>query len=1858
MKKHSISLRVLAIIMVFLLFFVPPGETLCAYDVTLLENTVQEDTTQQEYEEDSKYLEETTEKDLEEIVSEEANSSDGEEVPIAENTVLPTEIHYRMPQDEELEIEAPDDYTYEIEKSSARSSEEYITYTQRTETGETLHAPEIILPEGMLVLTEDAEPSDALITGWMVMELTGAVLAYEDGTQITEGEVIPAECMKEIQLFATEEAAEDKEGIVPNTTLLALEQDMTVVQCVGTANTTSKTWPILVQGGSKNTSKGDTTTTGTTRHAYGTLKAALNAINSDTGSNEFKITLLEDYTATYADREALGTSSVGSGAIKRDPKPTIYFTGALNYEEGISYDSWKTLNFNSSSIYFEGFSGYFTKMNIQATSGANIYCNQNDMTFHDVKFLSMINQFMAGRYLGDADRDSTLIFEEIVTSQETPIKYIHACSDITSSGRATLIFRNSTIYGNIVAGPSGTIWTHTGDVEIRLSNTSIRAYGKTEDMLTEGWWKTTGGVVCGTGEGGNITGTVDIKAYDDYYAENGTWFSMNRNEDQGIVGNIRFLFRLTSQYLEKVGTFYKESKIKGTRSILVRKSEKAKTDEKLIIANMFGWDIMDLQNCQVTSEEFFGHMQSNWSYFNYASHLTTDDVDDDPYVPAANNRDMRDDLDGETNLTSTTLYSGGIVHEDARNRQWYQTLKLKDNSCEFKVNNFALAKYNPGVTSNSGYDTTNGSVGIASIRNGTNVIRVITWHTENKNYKANLCTLSDPPNSKAYAVALLHVGEGASTTLKEIQAYNVSKTKKCSSKYENSLIAVWSTHPANNTNWEQIDLHPERQVYLFTGEYLGEFVGDKAVDTEWPVEKTHDIARIINEFLRGDISREYVETNETDEAIKTKKLNNARWDHYGSGTYTIYINGNYVLDADDIHAICCSDGLAGKKIVINMNGGTITVKETTDAITTKGLSIPISDAKVNEYRWWQWRDVNPGMDSLKWVNTVFRWKPEKNDTETANATDYYMCANGRKLSFENCTFQGEYMYLNGGIQDKATGYGLNSELSFVNCKNIGTIYANCGKDKLESCNITVDHCTGVGGEPIKIISSYDESGPQYGITNLTIHVKDSRVSVTGNTSTNHIITQYTLESWDAELSFQSPYSGSSKVCLHDGTVLTGTCAADPNKNSEKMYVDGTVSTKSGENVYIKDMRYIYIKSGGVLKLGDSATKSEGGIAAGTKSTCLYFMGNAKLLFDWAPKDAVNRTIQTLYTDSNTTNNELSITYDYEGSGTAGRPLIVKGSFAKNSSERLRVSTTMMPTHKGTEEYVLIDFNSTNSAKIDQYQWIADQRYYIKIGKADKSQIVLREDTFAPLVYQQKVTDGTWSSNTSITNKTPKIYVRDYHGNGIDLSGKSVNGAYGYQTGAQVYVSTRNVPVQSSGICDFEPQGDDKQLTTYTKHISGSITDIQGNALNPSELSPVYEFTLPKQTYSASTNYFIYVRDVAGNWSKFLLDTKAPTLESYSAEVAYSSDKTYSYTFTLSLGDTTQGTNIATTDLLLDHDGVSLQYKADAAKYAGEKVTGVIVKTYSFTTWQSSHSNTYCSTKALGNNRYEVTLRIDQNSWQSIYYIQLQDSYGNFSKFQFCPIVYDATNGDTTSGTFDSGTYGYTVCQYNETMKAAQVPTEPYLKNVGKDEKRFQYWYKKGNTSKTEVTLTSTTIKTGTIYYPKWSTPVLTLVQKSIGDGISYNQDFQYVIQFMGTDLTKGSTLKGIGGTTISGVSSPGNQNYKLDSDLCITVTLRPGQSMSFDLSDLDYQVKITQIKGIGSLSVTDKNGSTVDITQNQNVKEANETFTFTNTYNLVATGMQNNGIYQDTWTIGVAASLLMILYAVARLRKGGRGRWK
>ena len=1635
-----------------------------------------------------------------------------ETVNIAD-AVVPVTVNYYLPKSQNLQVDAPESYTegeaQEEAKSavieqalgdettqklieqqkekgiesntqeltaSAVSEEEYDSYTQMAVTGEGLQAPEVSLSDDVQLEEDaDAENTNPLI-GWQVAKTAGIMLSYPDGTEIKMGDVIPADKISEVQMTAADDGISllSTQANMSIASLIALTQDMTVVQRVGDAGTNGK-WSVLVQGGTN-----QTPSAGTVRHAYGTLESALTAISADTTSSSFKITFLDDYTADSSDLKALGNSSRTGGILgsRTTNKPTIVFTGAVNYKTGTSYSSWTTFTSTPTvnTIYFSGFNAYFTHINLNWT-GTKVYGNQNNTTFDDVKFLGgAVTAIYGGGYTNNPNSVSyTLTFKDVEMTKDAPVKQIFGGGQDKSTGDINLTMTNCTIYGNVYAssGPyNSTTYTHTGNVDATLQDTAIRKFDTTvvDPMLKPNEVHTVGGSFWGLY--GKVTGYLRLDASGSYVAECGTWFTAKQD---CTAGSISYIFNDIKESLRFVGAYEHagyDQATAGKGYIEVNNTQ---------VANVFGWGYLRLNN-SVTCDggvNNFGHMQYDSSFYNYWTEQKKQDAKGgDRYVP----KDYKPDLPtciGYVAIKSSTICSGGDCYE-AWNRQRFGRIVLEDNYNTFQI-----------------YNAMGG--------NSTNVVDVYYLDTISASYKATIELMGRTANATASdAFSMIRTrGNYFQTSVGAIGTLKTHANVPCTMAQDptNRLIKLYATANAENI------------IYLYSGNS----------NTGTALYSSNSFAAVLD-FLRKQ-----------------------------PGTsYTLWFTKAYSLIQKDVTAFNNATGFTNKNVTI-VDAGLSGSHE--QASPNTGVNL--------------WGTVYPQFKSLTWKNAKFR-----SDFLSFNKYSYVMHGNGHNLTFENCTFVGDVTINAGGDSTQGTS---GSTLTLKNCVNVNKIYASKQRDGLGNTTINVESCTG-HTDTIIIDPAY------HSVKNLNINLKDCVAKIAPwYTNTVKVKGDYTLTAENTQLMFTNPTVSSghtaevylNKDSSNHEVVLLGDCKGPSNApaGSSSLYVTAKVRPKDATSVNLDYFDQIEI-NGGELHLGDSAKLVEGGFGSSSRKANISLKNSGKLMLDYLSSTSTNRTINRLTTDG--TNTEVSVTYDYKGeTSPSGRPLIIKNI---PTYSNLRVSTTLPPRHKGTVEYPLIQFDVSNNAKLEQYNWIADKQYYLAIGSQNSDQIVLRADTYAPLVYQAKTTNMSMSLSGNQIGQL-EIYLKDLYRDGIDNNGFSINDASdgAYPTGVQVYLSTQDVQLKDGVYGYTYNSSTDIQLksttvSSYRWMDSGAFTDINGTSVTATTESPVLHLNLYTRTYQANTNYFIYARDIAGNWSKFLLDTKGPTSDYTNITSTKVSDGTYRYTFTgLKFTDPTQAATYGTSDI------ADVRYKANATQYiqSSKKIAEVRYNKTGLDPWSgnaytSATVNSSTGACTLSNVSVSVTEKL---------YVFVKDGYGNISRFTYVPIVFDAQSGGATStGKFSNGlTTSSTLGLVGSALKRAQVPSSPILGN-----QTFRYWYNSTNSGKAQVFLTSATVSGATTYYPQWTYPTLTISNQVTGSVADKNKKFTYTIyaQRASGDRYNGQDFPYTGGTIagISGVTAPANGTKTGDYNGEFIIELSHGQSVTIQLPDYYDYVSVSQGK--------------------------------------------------------------------------------
>ena len=1636
-----------------------------------------------------------------------------ETVNIAD-AVVPVTVNYYLPKSQNLQVDAPESYTegkaQEEAKSaaieqalgdettqklieqqkekgiesntqeltaSAVSEEEYDSYTQMAVTGEGLQAPEVSLSDDVQLEEDaDAENTNPLI-GWQVAKTAGIMLSYPDGTEIKMGDVIPADKISEVQMTAADDGISllSTQANMSIASLIALTQDMTVVQRVGPAGTNGK-WSVLVQGGTN-----QTPSAGTVRHAYGTLKSALTAISADTTSNSFKITFLDNYTADQADLWAMGSSSFTSGALgdRTTNKPTIVFTGATNYSTGTSYSSWTTFTSQNQRIYFNGFNAYFTHVNLNWSS-STVYGNQNDTTFDDVKFVGgAVTAIYGGRYYSNSTNVSyNLKFKDVEMTKNAPVKQIFGGGQDASTGTIKLTMTNCTIYGNVYAssGPlsSSTTYTHTGSVYATLQDTKICRFNTTvvDPMLDPTVIHTVGGSFWGLY--GTVTGTLSLNASGSYSAECGTWFTA---KEDCTAGSISYIFNDIKESLRFVGAYEHAGYDQATTSkgyIEVNNTQ---------VANVFGWGYLRLNN-SVTCDggvSNFGHMQYDSSFYHYWTEQKKQDAKGgDRYVPKGYKPDLPTCI-GYVATKSSTICSGGDCYE-AWNRQRFGRIVLEDNYNTFQI-----------------YNAIGG--------NGTNVVDVDYLDTISYSYKATVELMARPANttaSDAFSMIRTRQQDRFSTSVYAIGTLKTHANVSCTMAQDttNRLIKLYTTNGQNT-------------IYLYSG----------SSNTGTALYSADSFAAVLN-YLRGQ-----------------------------TGTYyTIWFARGYILINDDVTAFNDPTGFTNKNVTMIV-----------DSVLSGSNEQGSPSTGVN-----LWGTVYPQFKSLTWKNAKFR-----SDFLSVDKYSYAMHGNGHNLTFENCIFTGDVTINAGGNSTQGTS---GSTLTLKNCVNVNEIYASRHGGGLGNTTINVESCTGHTGSII-IDPAY------YGtVNNLEINVTDCIAKIEPTISSVKVEGDYKLTATNTQLKFTNPTVSSghtakvylNKDSLNHEVVLLGDCKGAPNvlAGSSSLYVTAKVRPKDATSVNLDYFDQIEI-NGGELHLGDSANLVEGGFGSSSRVADVSLKNEGKLMLDYLSSTSTNRTINSLTTDD--TGTEVSVTYNYKGeTSPSGRPLIIKNTL-QTPIRMLCISTTLPPRHKGTVEYPLIQFDSSNNAKLEQYNWIADKQYYLAIGSQNSNQIVLRADTYAPLVYQAKTTNMSMSLSGNQIGQL-EIYLKDLYRDGIDKSGYSINDASdgAYPTGFQVYLSTQDVQLKDGVYGYTYNSSTDIQLKTanvssYGWMNSGSFIDINGTSVTATTKSPVLHLKLNSRIYQANTNYFIYARDNAGNWSKFLLDTKGPTSTYTNITSKKVSDGTYSYTFAgLKFTDPIQTATYGTSDI------ADVSYNANATQYIQNSKRLDTVR-YNKTGEDPWSSGVSYSTASLDKSTGVWTLNNVAVSVTEKLYVFVKDGYGNISKFTYVPIVFDAQSGGATStGKFrDGSTTSSTLGLVGSTLNIAQDPSSPLLGN-----QRFRYWYNSKDSGKVQVFPTNVTVSGATTYYPQWTYPTLTISNQITGSTADKSKIFTYTIAVNDESGTaySGKSFSYTGGTVDgeTGVTAPANGIASSNSSGEIKISLSHGQKVTIQLPGYYDQVKVTQ----------------------------------------------------------------------------------
>ena len=269
------------------------------------------------------------------------------------------------------------------------------------------------------------------------------------------------------------------------------------------------------------------------------------------------------------------------------------------------------------------------------------------------------------------------------------------------------------------------------------------------------------------------------------------------------------------------------------------------------------------------------------------------------------------------------------------------------------------------------------------------------------------------------------------------------------------------------------------------------------------------------------------------------------------------------------------------------------------------------------------------------------------------------------------------------------------------------------------------------------------------------------------------------------------------------------------------------------------------------------------------------------------------------------------------------------------------------------------------------------------------------------------------------------------------------------------------------------------------------------------------------------------------------------------------------------------------------------------------------------------------------------------------YVFVQDGYGNISKYEFMPVVYDASrNNDGSTGYFNvsGGAFAHTICLKGE---KAKFPSDPSLKNTA----AFRYWYDALDSAKKEVNLRTLSINEPTKFYPMWKNPVFTITQKVQGDGVNKEQSYEYIVTILedqsDDNPIANTTIECVPGTVSgSDASAPTITQITTDAKGEAKLSLKPNQTIQLKVERLKYGINVySRTKGF---KVEQQTGEGYHTSSNLLINETSNGLIFTHTQNIVVTGI-SDGLNSKTLPIvGLAAAVVMLGASALMLKRRRR----
>ena len=329
-----------------------------------------------------------------------------------------------------------------------------------------------------------------------------------------------------------------------------------------------------------------------------------------------------------------------------------------------------------------------------------------------------------------------------------------------------------------------------------------------------------------------------------------------------------------------------------------------------------------------------------------------------------------------------------------------------------------------------------------------------------------------------------------------------------------------------------------------------------------------------------------------------------------------------------------------------------------------------------------------------------------------------------------------------------------------------------------------------------------------------------------------------------------------------------------------------------------------------------------------------------------------------------------------------------------------------------------------------------------------------------------------------------------------------------------------------------------------------------------------------------------------------------------------------------------------TSSLTNESDENFTYNANATMYQGMQIAEVRNnKTGKF-------SDTYRNPKKETDGSY--TAGDKTTDGRDMFYVYVQDYYGNTTAAQYVQVSFDATGGGLYKKvSFEDGKkITRRLVVKGDKLTAKQIPANPGFYN-NTTEQKFTQWSDSTDPNKKKVDLKTAQMTKSVILNADYDKPSVIIKQMIKGDGIWNNQEFTYKVK---TSYPKGKVIPCKGSYVSPAVSAPNITSLTVDANQEITFKLKAGQTLELIPGDNQYTIKSIIQDSNGTNCEIQKDAKVISSVENVAVDEISTNFVFTNTKNIVVTGVDGGNTDNSLLLVGLMGVLLIAGTSVLRLR--------